>query len=97
MYIAEDDSLGDMSYSYLLSFGRVSAQLYLLPCERILDTAIVVPNIETRPYREAPKNNREISKRADMETKIDPLGPGFFLVQKGESWGTYFGNLIDSF
>ena len=96
-YIAEDDSLGDMSYSYLLSFGRVSAQLYLLPCERILDTAIVVPNIETRPYREAPKNNREISKRADMETKIDPLGPGFFLVQKRESWGTYFGNLIDSF
>ena len=96
-YVGEDESDGDSSYSYLLKFGRLSEQLYILPCECIYDTAIVVPNIEKRPYKEAPKNRREENKRAKMDDLIDPLGPGFFVIKKRWRWGVFFGNLIESF
>ena len=95
-YLGDNDSQ-DAHYSYLLQFGTVFEQLHLVPCASIVDTAIVVPNIEKQPYAQAPKNRREQNKRLAMDAKIDPLGPGFFLLQPRKSWGTLFGNLIDSF
>ena len=96
-YVGEDDSADGRFYSYLVKFGRLNDHFHILPCDLISDTAIVVPNIEARPYKDPPRNNRELNKRRKMDDMVGALGAGFFILEPRNLWGTFFGNLIDSF
>jgi len=84
-------------YSSLVTFGRVASGFHLIPCEYIVDTALVIPNMPTELPKQQPAN-RASKKAQEMQDKtIAALGQGYFLVRHRREWGDAFGKLIESF
>ena len=83
-------------YSILVKFGTLRDHFMIIPCKRIIATAIVVPNIETRKPGLLDIVRRR-KKRKQPVASISPLGPGYFVVEPRFEWGEGFGRLIDSY
>ena len=85
-------------YSSLVRFGMVHSELFIIPCEYIVSTTIVVPNIKIeRPSRAQEDTAAKKRRRLSFEEKISPLGDGFFVVSPRSEWGDQINNLIESF
>ena len=84
-------------YSHLVHFGKIDHGYYIIPCEHICETALVVPNVECAEPKNPPRNRDEEDRRKNYETMIAPLGDGYFVVKPKFEWGETFGQLIESF
>ena len=83
-------------YSNLVQFGRVSDGLFLIPCDKICDTAIVIPNILCiQPTLAGEEPTAEQQKEKErMDTLLTPLGQGYFVIKPKDKWGDLFGKLM---
>eukprot|EP00980_Cylindrotheca_fusiformis_P016093 scaffold4764_cov84-Cylindrotheca_fusiformis.AAC.3 len=82
------DTGGD--YSQLVTWGTLEEGLFLIPCNRVVGPAIVVPNIPPiNRNRTGPRNNNRNQRAAAVE----PIG-GFFVVSNRREWAHQFTRLI---
>ena len=84
-------------YSHLVQFGKIDEGYYIIPCEHICETALVVPNVACLEPEHPPKNTDEENKRAMYKRTVAPLGEGYFVIEPKFQWGEVFGDLIESY
>lgn len=84
-------------YSMLVEFGDLNDHFHIIPCSRISEPAIVVPNFPMLPPKTPPQTARSRQKRRRMVEIINPLGEGFFVVSPRSEWSQCFSLLIRSF
>eukprot|EP00980_Cylindrotheca_fusiformis_P010242 scaffold2276_cov82-Cylindrotheca_fusiformis.AAC.3 len=84
----ESNTGGD--YSQLVQWGTLESGLFLIPCNKIVAPAIVVPNI---PPVEGERRRPDDNNDNQRVTLVDPIG-GYFVVSNRREWAHQFTRLI---